>query len=142
MHCLILADAARARFLTADELVDGLVEVVDLVQPAAHMRSGELYSDGQGRRGNAALEPHTMPRDIQDKAFAHRIADMALERIDDYERLIVVAPPSFLGELRRALPARVSAKVVASIDKDFSSLALHDIGPAVRRHLPPTAGME
>jgi len=45
------------------------------------------------------------------------------------------------GRLRPELDASFHERVVASLDKDLSRLPTRALGDAIRRALPPTAGM-
>ena len=141
MHGLIVADAGRARFFTADVRLERLDETFDLIAPEERMQGSDLYTDAQGRDRGSVLSPHTPWRDQQEETFAARVAKQALERLDDGERWIVVAPPKFLGRLRGAFDKRFLDRVVASLDKDYTKMPAHQLGDAIRKGLPPTAGM-
>ncbi|MBW1879419.1 MAG: host attachment protein, partial [Deltaproteobacteria bacterium] len=58
-----------------------------------------------------------------------------------FERMIVIAPPGFLGVLRRIVPKTVQRKVVASVAKDFTNFSTHELPKRVRAVIPPTTGM-
>ena len=66
--------------------------------------------------------------------FARRIARRLDEarRKDEYERLIIVAGPSFLGLMREELSKPTKARVVHEVPKDL----VHSPVDAVRKHLP------
>ncbi len=141
MHLIIVADSARARFFTADEAIERVEETLDLLHPQAQLKAADVYTDNSGRRGTGSTAPHTSMKDAEAQSFARTVARAALERVDDHERFIIAAPPQFLGALRGAFDARVRSKVVASIDRDFTRVTIHELPRALRRHLSPTAGM-
>ncbi len=58
-HGIILADAARARFFTADVRLEELEEVLDLVHPESQMAGRETHTDGPGRFRGDTPEPPT-----------------------------------------------------------------------------------
>ena len=67
-------------------------------------------------------------------AFAKSIADEldAQRRVGELERLVLIAAPRFLGQLRAALSAETTALVALAIDKDLSQASAEDIA----RQLP------
>jgi protein required for attachment to host cells len=56
------------------------------------------------------------------REFAHLVADYLSEaaKHDKYERLILAAPPQFLGDLRAALSAKARKRVAGEIAKDIT----------------------
>ena len=138
MHGLIVADAGQARLYTADAALEGVREVVALVHPEARLKGSDIYTDGHGRRSGVMLDPRTGRREHEQETFARFVAAEAASHLATAERWVVVAAPSFLGQLRRFLDDK---RIVAEIAKDLTSLTVHEIGPAVRKQLPPTAGM-
>ncbi len=52
-----------------------------------------------------------------------------------YDRLILVAPPHFLGTLRQVLDAQVQACVVAELDKELVAERLDRLHARVQAHL-------
>ena len=110
---ILVADGARARLFSPG--VDGtsFIELEDFVDP-----------DGRN-----AIQPHTSPEVKITERFARELSDV-LERgrIDHrYERLILAAPPRFLGTLQRALGKQTHACVVAHLDKDLTRLPASEI---------------
>ena len=55
------------------------------------------------------------------RAIAERLRGARIA--NTYDRLVLVAPPRFLGVLRAALDAPTSARVVGSLDKDLATLS-------------------
>ena len=53
--------------------------------------------------------------------FARRIAMLLEEgrRVGEFDRLVVMAPPAFLGLLREALPQSLRSIVVAEVAKSY-----------------------
>jgi protein required for attachment to host cells len=77
------------------------------------------------------------PRKIQAQRFARRIATELGKagRAKRFDRLVLMAAPSFLGQLRAALPAAMRKLVVAEVNRDL----VHQTVAEVRSHLPDTA---
>ncbi len=82
-------------------------------------------------------EARTTPRHVEAVRFARRIA----RRLDDarrngeFEELIVVAGPPFLGLVREGLSRPTRARVVHEVRKDLVHMPL----AALQKHLPRSA---
>lgn len=146
MTRIVVADQAEARFY--DRSGATLRPVGALENPAAHLHDRDLKSDRPGRvfdrapaagqrRGTVARHAaggERSPRKRAAELFAKRIARTlsAAARAGDFDGLVLVAGPAFLGLLRAALPKHVKAAVVAEVAKDL----VHLPKTALRAHLP------
>jgi protein required for attachment to host cells len=91
-------------------------------------RPGRTFdSAGHGRH---AMEPPTDPKRVEQHAFFTEVAERleAAARGGKFDRLVLVAEPRALGELRRLLAPAVAAKVSAELDKDLTHLPPAEIG--------------
>jgi protein required for attachment to host cells len=52
-----------------------------------------------------------------------------------YDSLVVVAPPAFLGILRKQFSDKVGKRIVKQFDSDISSYAARQISDYLKRHL-------
>lgn len=117
--CIIVADGARARFMTLEvplePALDGgarLLEHEDLVNPEAEVPDRGLYSDRSGRghasRGGVAhaFDEHREQhhREVE-KRFAWRLVERGERFLSDRgaRRLVLVADTRLLGALRAEL---------------------------------------
>lgn len=112
------------------------VVVADLVsdRPGRNFDHAPLVGGRRGATAHHATGGERRPRRTEALAFAHQIA-VELERArrqDEFYRLVVMAPPAFLGLLRKALPENVRSSVVAEVDKNL----VHQPPEALRSHLP------
>jgi protein required for attachment to host cells len=122
---IVSGDSSRARVLQ----VTGrhrLAEVHDFVNPKGRMDDRELTTDAHPRlratSGPGSDRQETGAAEHEIELFAKEI-DRFLDkaRIDHrYERLFVLAPPKFLGLLRKNLDKEVEKLVRDAIDKDLS----------------------
>lgn len=116
--------------------------------PESHERTRELVSGERGRMqsgpggSHTAFERRSDPHEIAAERFAARIADELARGLDEraVERIILCAPPRFLGALRAALPDRVRRAVVATVDKDWTGLPSREIPDRLRSDVPDDAG--
>ena len=135
---IVLADAATARLYEPQAGRRDWKVIAELTHPQSRAKESELGRDKPGRvkqsaGSRAAMEPPTPRKKVEMEKFARQLAkalDDALVR-KAYDRLVLVAPPEFLGILRATLPERVEARVAASVEKDY----LHLDPPSVRERL-------
>lgn len=145
---ILVADQSEARFYDLGAH-NALQLVGRLVDPLAHLHDRELASDRPGRkfdrarlrarrRGAAAHHAtggERTPRKHEAESFARRITaelEKARQR-GDFEGLIVMSGPAFLGLLREALSDSIRTTLVAEVAKDL----LHQGVDAIIGHLPP-----
>ncbi len=125
---VLIADGARARVLQNDGPGHRLRAVEGLVFHGDHSATHDLVSDREGRSysshgtGRSAIQSHSDPHRELKKKFAHQLADMLARGLERhaYDRLIIVAPPVALGDLRTAITDHVRAKVVGEVPHDLT----------------------
>ena len=79
---------------------------------------------------------------IAKERFANEIAE-ALYRhahANLFDRLIIIAPPKMLGQLRKACHAEVVARIAAEISKELASHRVSEIGKLVAAQRPQLPG--
>jgi len=136
---ILVADGSRARFFPREKN-RSLTESEIMVSPEQRLQEQALVSDRAGRsfdsRGGArhAMEPPTTKRQQVAIDFARRLAEELeqLRQAGELERLVLVAPPRFLGHLRSQLGAETQQLVALSIDKDLTQYSTRQ----VEEHLP------
>ncbi|MEM8695887.1 MAG: host attachment family protein [Pseudomonadota bacterium] len=66
---------------------------------------------------------------LEEDRFAAETADLLYKRAHrgDFDKVIIVAPPRTLGELRKNYHPQVSDRIVGEIDKDLTGHAIEDI---------------
>ena len=139
MHVVVIADSGRARIFRVGPSLTGFEEHQALVHSESRLSMRDRVSGSQGRLGTGAVaEPHTQPRDIEHARFAKEVA--AHIRDLDFERLIVAAPPKFLGALRKVIDVP-QGTLFADIAKDLTRLPLPELERNVRASLPAAFGM-
>lgn len=142
-HWIVVADASRARIVDTDDLMDDLNLVRELEHAPARAPVRDLVSGDRGwsragpRMIRTAFDRHSDPRRVESRAFARTLADVLERGLQDraYERLVLCAPPQFLGEIREALPKEVTRRVVASASHDWTAEPLHTLSRTLRRAL-------
>ena len=144
VHWILIADASRARVLSADSELKQLELVQELDHASGRLRTSELVTDHRGRTQSGpdgipgAMDGHGDASRRDHDLFASELADFMDDGLGAarYERLVVTAPPRFLGMLRAHLSPRVAACVGVEIDRDFTRVPVIDLPEAIHRHLP------
>jgi protein required for attachment to host cells len=127
---ILIADGAHARVFSNSGPGKGIEVVQGGVINGDHRPDHELVRDGLGRTFESsgaagdmrhAIEPRTDPHRELKRTFAHELADMLDQRLAEkaYDRLVIVAPPKALGDLRAALSEHVKPLVYAELNKDL-----------------------
>ncbi|MEE8271455.1 MAG: host attachment protein [Alphaproteobacteria bacterium] len=132
---VLVADGGRARILRNDGVGKGLQPVAAAVFAVDNPPTRDQGSDRPGRvhdrmgTGRHAMEPKADWHRAEKVHFASSIA----ERLDaaagrgDFDRLIVIAPPAALGDLRTALDDRTRRLVTGEIAKDLTNSPDSDV---------------
>jgi protein required for attachment to host cells len=142
----LVADAAQARIFAQDNPKERLVGVDEAVfhNPDTSHHSRELGSDRPARsfesvgKARHAIEPKHDPRRAAAANFAREIARFVEQKAIEksYDRLVVVAPPHMLSDLRKALGEKAKALLVAEVDKDLTKIPVHDLPGHLESAIP------
>ena len=124
---IVAADASRARILQVADR-ERLVEVEDLLNPEGRLQDREIASDALGRwsgpdrPGGNSMPGEVGPAEHVARVFAKRIGDYLDKARNErrYDRLFLVAPPKFLGLMRKELGKEVEKLVSQDLSKDLS----------------------
>lgn len=127
---LVVADSSRARIFSYEEKAGAWDLEDEIDHPAARAHTSELVTDQQGRTrqsGTGGYAP-AMSNEIDAHAqeevkFARRVANRLANGFDAhaYASLGMVAPPHFLGLLRKHIAGRVANRLVLELDKDYTA---------------------
>lgn len=124
---IVAADSSRARFLQVAGR-ERLIEVASLLNPEARMDDRDLITDAhprfRGTGGPGSDRQETSAQEHATDLFAKRVGNYLEKARTDhrYDELVLVAPPKFLGMLRRSLDKEVAKRVVDELPKDLSWL--------------------
>ena len=110
---IIAADASRARILQVMDRDARLAEVEDFVNP-----EGRVHDREEMKATEHATE-----------LFVKRVSAYLDKARNDhrYDRLHLVAPPKFLGQLRKELGKEVGKLVTSELPKDLSWLDVREL---------------
>lgn len=136
---ILVADGARARLLRNDGPGRGITVAGDREFIGTRLKSRELGTDRPGRafdragEGRHAMEPPTDPHRHAEQEFARSMARMLEDGAnrESYDRLVLVAPPRALGDLRGALSGTVRDRVIAELNRDLTTAGLDEVAAAL-----------
>jgi protein required for attachment to host cells len=142
---VIVADAGRARVLTAAAEDSALIETDDLLQPDARLTAQQLTAGRHGhvtggaghagaRAGGHSFTAHHSPAEASADEFADVVCDYLdfMRDVGRLEKLYLIAPPDFLGLLRHKLGRSTRALIAQELALDLTRHPLD----AIRAALP------
>lgn len=138
---VLTADHQHARVYANDGPGRGLTPVerlaLDEHLPVSHEAGSHRPDIGFASRGGPAhgYEPRTTAHEQAGREFIRGTVAAISEAMahGGFDRLVLVAPPRALGELREELPEHVRACVVGELDLDLTKAATADL----LRHVEP-----
>lgn len=141
---ILVADGARGRIFYNEGWQSDLVPVIEDESVAATVPSRDLGTERPGRAqdstgaGRHAMEPRVDWHQFEKTRFAQKMAALLNKgRIDGaYDRLVLVAPPRTLGDLRAALDKPTQAIIAAELAKDLTGTPLHALPARLEKIMP------
>ncbi len=116
--------------------------VKEYSHPDSRISEGGLTTDHAGRThgsmaggARSAMQSRTSPKEVEFEHFAQELAGVLHDGHGQqaYSRIVLVAPPHFLGMLRNMINPTVSKLIAATLDKDY----LHLSEKEMHRHVDP-----
>jgi len=143
---VLIADGEKALFLRndLDEINPDLnvVRIEEQENPSDAEQGveppGRMEDTGvQQRSAMQEADWHQLAKD----RFADELADLLYKYAHKsaFSRLVVVAPPRVLGELRKTVHKEVASRIVAEVDKDLTNHPLDKVERLLKEELDPTA---
>jgi protein required for attachment to host cells len=140
---ILIADGARARIWRSEGWGTGLTPVTEEIE-GDHRATHEIGVERPGRvqesanPGRHAMEPRVDWHQFEKSQFAKKMASHLNRAAQnkDYDRLVLIAPPKALGELRSALDKHAAGLVVAELDKDLTQVASQELPKHLEKIVP------
>ena len=132
---ILVADGAHARIACNLGPGKGIEQPLEAEFDGEARPTREIQADRPGRsfdsggEGRHAMEPRTDPHQHEKAVFVHDVADYvnAAAQKGRFDRLVLVAPPRVLGELREYLSDAAKANVKGELHKDLTKTPLHEL---------------
>ena len=126
---ILIADGAQARVLENDGPGKGLTPVKGLKFSQEPLRNQDIVTDRSGRsfssvgHGRSAYEPEVSPVDQREARFVETVVAELEEhhREGAFNRLIIAADPTSLGNIRGMMSKGLQDAVVAELPKDLTN---------------------
>ncbi len=135
---VVVADGRKMLFFRNEGDAEHLNLVVERVREQDNPSDGEQSTDRPGRAfssvgsGRSAYE-ETDFHQLEEDRFAAETADLLRKRAlrNDFEKLVIVAPPRTLGELRKHYHKEVADRLAGELDKDLTGHPVPEIEKAL-----------
>lgn len=132
---VLVADGQRARVLATNGSSKRLKEALNQDFIGNSLPSRGIGNDRPGRTYNSTNPVrHAVGEDADlHRQEKRRFVQMLVETLDQgrkrqaFERLVIVAPPQALGDLRAALTPGLKEMLVGEFPKDLTKVAVHDL---------------
>lgn len=130
---LVVADGARASIYDQPRPNDTLKPVSDGVLKHINKPSRELVTTKRGRvfhsadGTRSAMERPTDPHAYEKWRFAIKLSAYLHARNHKFAKLVLIAPPKMLGNLRQNLSRQNTNKVSAELAKDLTKVPAHEL---------------
>ena len=127
---VLIADGTQARVLENTGPGKGLKQVRGLDWTIGAFSAQDIMADRPGRshasmgHGRSAMEPRTDPVEHRETEFLKSLAAV-LDRHQqqgDFDRLVIVAGPVALGDIRKSVSPAVKKAIIAELNKDLTNL--------------------
>jgi protein required for attachment to host cells len=143
--CILVADGRKLLFFRNEGDAEFPNLEVERKREEPNLMDREIGSDTAGRTFASAGSPRmgalsagahnrsayeeTDFHQLEEDRFAAQAAEMLNARAlrDEFEALVVVAPPKTLGELRKHYHKEVEKRLVAEVPKDLTNLPVQEI---------------
>ena len=137
---VVVADAALARVLEGASPVATLKEIDRIEHPEGRLHEGDLvtndpgsWEDSSGRTANnQGPNRSSFERRVEEEEDA-KFAREIVRYLDDarnhgrFERVSIIAAPSLLGDLRKAMGSPLKKMILEEINKDLTQASVEDI---------------
>lgn len=128
---ILIADGAQAKVFEHAGPGKGLRIVEDMQFEQVPLQASEIMSDrpgnsigSQGARNSGGVEYSSDPVAVRERRFVENVAEELEKQRQKgaFERLIVAAAPTALGDLRPAFSKGVKDTIVAELSKDLTNI--------------------
>lgn len=124
---ILVSNASSGKILRNTGPNKGLEMVREFDHPQSREKNADLVTDRPGHNqghgnGHGSYVPQTTPKEHEADVFALELArELEAGRVGkEYDRLVLVAPPAFLGQLNQRLNDPVRVLVSDKLEKDYT----------------------
>ena len=128
---IVIADGNEAKIFAHDGPGKGLSAIKDLHFEQESLKASDIMADKPGRSFSSAgpgarssIEYSSDPVAVRERKFVERLADLLEEKraAGQFDRLVIAAAPTALGDIRPALSDAVKQTILAELPKDLTNV--------------------
>lgn len=132
---ILIANGAHAHIVLNDGPGHGVKGLKGLEFARGRIADTDKTPDRQGRTfdshgtGRHAKEPANHPERLDERKFIQEIVNLLDVKLGEnaFDRLIIIASPTTLGDIRDMLTAALTKRLYAEIPKDLTHLSLMEL---------------
>jgi protein required for attachment to host cells len=138
---ILVCDAAHARTYETHTGESTWKLVESIRHDDSRAKTSDLVSDDAGSRSSQgasahhnALAPASFPKEVEKEHFAHSLGktlDQAM-RSNRFFRWVLVAPPHFVGLMKKELTPELRKHLMHVVDKDFTHYGVPELMDRLR----------
>jgi len=142
---VLISNASQARLFGVQSSHRPWTMLQALVHPGSRLKGLDLRTDRSGQTqesarpgNNTSMEPHVDPKEAEARTFARQIAaelDQGLAA-GRFDKLVVAAPPHFLGLLRAEVGEQARRSLSLTVNKDYTQVAEYELPGLFQELLP------
>lgn len=124
---ILVANACQARIYSRNGIRQELALVKEMMHPESRMKNSDLVSDRAGYmpgvgNGHGSKQPPSDPKQNEALHFAQELAQTLNQGrcSQQFERIILVAPPAFMGLLGEKIDVQTAKLVTDKLGKDYT----------------------
>jgi protein required for attachment to host cells len=136
---ILLANRSRAQIFATDGGIKNFHRVHEIDYPEGRSKGRDLESSVPGVESNFSSAEHR-PRNVQViQRFASKLCSILKKARakNRFERLVLVAEPRLLGEIRSTLDQPTKSRVSASMDRDLAHMSSIELRRRLKSFLLP-----
>jgi protein required for attachment to host cells len=128
---ILVCDSARGRLFETQNGAPPWTLLETLAHDESRSKGSELVSDRAGSRSSEgasahhnALAPASDPKEVTKGHFAHSLVKMLDQAVRSgrFAKWVLIAPPRFVGLIKRELTPELEKHLMATVDKDLTDL--------------------
>jgi protein required for attachment to host cells len=131
---ILVANASRAKLFSTDERAEKWDLREEFHHEESRQRSSELLNQADNPNAGALSKPQPENQpDARQSLEHHRFAKELAERLERgvndraFDRVVIAAPPEFLGMLRKAIGPRVQQRLMLDMRADYTNVPARDL---------------
>lgn len=140
---IIIASASQVHFYSTKKVGGNMHYIESMDHPQSREKREDMVTDrpGMGHNygaGYGSLPASSDPKEVENERFAkevsHHLRDHALK--DHFDRLVIVAPPQFMGKLLNHADSHWHDKIYLRIEKDYVHVPEHELPNYLEAQMP------